>query len=205
MKRDLDPVRAERGTKARRDGARAEWIVALLLMAKGYRILGMRLRTPQGEVDLAAERGGVLAIVEVKRRRSIEEALLAVSPTQRTRLRRAGTLARDLGARPLGEGITLVARRARIPLSRGDGAGNESAVTGSGAAAGPDSALGLTAREYEVLRLVAAGHSNREIAGELFISAKTASVHVSNILGKLGVTSRGEAAATAHRLGLFPS
>jgi DNA-binding CsgD family transcriptional regulator/tetratricopeptide (TPR) repeat protein len=120
-----------------------------------------------------------------------------------TRLRRAGTLARDLGARPLSEGIALVARRARIPLTRGDGAGNESAVTGSSGAAGPDSPLGLTAREYEVLRLVAAGHSNREIASELFISAKTASVHVSNILGKLGVTSRGEAAATAHRLRLF--
>ena len=59
-------------------------------MAKGYRILGMRLRTPQGEIDLAAERGGVLAIVEVKRRRTLEEALLAVSPTQRERLRRAG-------------------------------------------------------------------------------------------------------------------
>jgi DNA-binding NarL/FixJ family response regulator len=63
--------------------------------------------------------------------------------------------------------------------------------------------LGLTAREFEVLRLVAAGRSNREIAAELFISAKTASVHVSNILGKLGVTSRGEAAAAAHRRRLF--
>jgi DNA-binding CsgD family transcriptional regulator len=120
-----------------------------------------------------------------------------------TRLRRAATLARDLGARPLGDGIALVARRARILLTPADGAGNESAGSGSSGAAGPDSALGLTAREYEVLRLVAAGHSNREIAGELFISAKTASVHVSNILGKLGVTSRGEAAATAHRLRLF--
>ena len=56
-----------------------------------------------------------------------------------------------------------------------------------------------------MLRLVAAGRSNREIAGELFISAKTASVHVSNILAKLGVTTRGEAAATAHRLRLFDS
>ena len=65
--------------------------------------------------------------------------------------------------------------------------------------------LGLTAREFEVLRLVAAGRSNREIASELFISAKTASVHVSNILAKLGVTSRGEAAAAAHRLRLFDS
>ena len=64
---------------------------------------------------------------------------------------------------------------------------------------------GLTAREFEVLRLVAAGRSNREIATELFISAKTASVHVSNILGKLGVATRGEAAATAHRLHLLDS
>ena len=47
------------------------------------------------------------------------------------------------------------------------------------------------------------GRSNREIAGELFISPKTASVHVSNILGKLGVASRGEAAAKAHTLRLF--
>jgi DNA-binding CsgD family transcriptional regulator len=62
---------------------------------------------------------------------------------------------------------------------------------------------GLTAREFEVLRLVAAGRSNPEIAAKLFISAKTASVHVSNILAKLGVTSRGEAAATAHRQRLF--
>jgi putative endonuclease len=65
-------------------------VAALLLMAKGYRIIGMRLRTPQGEVDLAAQRGPVLAIVEVKRRRTIEEALLAVTPGQRDRLKRAG-------------------------------------------------------------------------------------------------------------------
>jgi len=58
-------------------------------------------------------------------------------------------------------------------------------------------------RPREVLRLVAAGRGNREIAAELFISPKTASVHVSNILGKLGVASRGEAAATAHRLHVF--
>jgi DNA-binding NarL/FixJ family response regulator len=53
-----------------------------------------------------------------------------------------------------------------------------------------------------VLCLVAAGRSNRDIAAELFISAKTASVHVSNIMSKLGVASRVEAAATAYRLGL---
>ena len=110
-----------------------------------------------------------------------------------SRLRQAETLARDLGARPLSEDIARLARRARIPL---DGA------AGNGQLPGPPR-LGLTARELEVLRLVTAGQSNREIANELFISVKTASVHVSNILGKLGVASRGEAAATAHRLQLF--
>ena len=63
-------------------------------------------------------------------------------------------------------------------------------------------ALGLTARELEVLKLVAGGWSNQQIADALFITRKTASVHVSNILGKLGVSGRTEAAAIAHRLGL---
>ena len=61
---------------------------------------------------------------------------------------------------------------------------------------------GLTPREIEVLQLVAAGNSNGEIGSALFISTKTASVHVSNILAKLGVSGRGEAAALAYRLGL---
>ena len=91
MKRpDPGPSRRLRGVKARRSGRRAEWVAALLLMAKGYRILGMRLTTPQGEVDLVALRGAVLAVVEVKRRRTVEEALLAVTVAQRQRLRRAG-------------------------------------------------------------------------------------------------------------------
>jgi DNA-binding CsgD family transcriptional regulator len=61
----------------------------------------------------------------------------------------------------------------------------------------------LTARESEVLRLVASGRSNREIGEQLFISAKTVSVHVSNIMAKLGASSRTEAAALARRRGLL--
>ncbi len=109
------------------------------------------------------------------------------------RLRRAAELADPLGARPLMDEIAVLARSARIQPA-GDRADR------SAAAATP---LGLTAREFEVLRLVADGRSNPDIAARLFISAKTVSVHVSNILAKMGVASRGEAAAAAHRLRLF--
>jgi DNA-binding CsgD family transcriptional regulator len=106
------------------------------------------------------------------------------------RLARAGELARRVGAGPLQQEIGQLARRARIQLP-------------GAVSAGGGVPFGLTAREMEVLRLVAAGRGNREIAAELFISPRTASVHVSNILSKLSVSSRGEAAATAHRLHLF--
>ena len=115
MKRERLPQRVERGVRARLAGRRAEWVAALLLMAKGYRIVGMRLRTPQAEVDLAALRGAVLAIVEVKRRRTLEEALLAVSPAQRERLRRAG---RALAAR-LGRNKPSVVRLDLVALAPG--------------------------------------------------------------------------------------
>ncbi|MGF1432579.1 response regulator transcription factor, partial [Kitasatospora sp. LaBMicrA B282] len=89
-------------------------------------------------------------------------------------------------------------------------AGVARALRPEGAAepAGPDpqgtAAFQLTPRETDVLRLLAEGRTNRQIAEELFISPKTASVHVSNILAKLEVSGRGEAAALAHRLRLFP-
>lgn len=82
-------VRQARGATARKVGRRAEVVAALWLMAKGYRILGFRLATPLGEIDLLAQRGRVLAVVEVKQRTTIEDALDAVTPTQRDRLRRA--------------------------------------------------------------------------------------------------------------------
>ncbi|MFJ4951635.1 AAA family ATPase [Streptomyces sp. NPDC088760] len=108
-------------------------------------------------------------------------------------LRLAAAVAAHLGARPLADAVARLAQRARLTLTRAARPGP----------ADPAAALGLTSRERDVLGLVAAGRTNRQIAEELFISPKTASVHVSNILSKLGVSGRGEAAAVAHRLGLF--
>ena len=96
MRRDPRRSRKERGLAARRSGRRGEVVSALWLMAKGYRILGFRLKTPQGEIDLLAQKGEVLAVVEVKLRASLETALDAVGSRQRQRLRRA---AESLAAR----------------------------------------------------------------------------------------------------------
>ena len=85
----MTEARRARGLAARLSGRRAEVIAALWLMAKGYRILGFRLRTPFAEIDLLALRGKVLAGVEVKTRTTIEGALAAVGADQRQRLRRA--------------------------------------------------------------------------------------------------------------------
>ncbi|RIQ32532.1 LuxR family transcriptional regulator [Jiangella rhizosphaerae] len=104
-------------------------------------------------------------------------------------LRQAAAAADALGAGLFRGWIGAFSRRAQLPLVSGVPA--------------PPAPSGLTVREHEVLRLVAAGRSNREIGEELFISAKTASVHVSNILAKLGASGRGEAAAIAHRDGLL--
>lgn len=81
--------RSARGAAARLSGRRAEVLAACWLMAKGYRIIGFRLAGRGGEIDVLACRRGVLAVVEVKRRTSVERALEAVHPAQRERLRRA--------------------------------------------------------------------------------------------------------------------
>ncbi|WP_425244705.1 helix-turn-helix domain-containing protein [Streptomyces citrinus] len=112
-------------------------------------------------------------------------------------LRLSAAVADHLGARPLAESVALLAQRARLSLTRD--------VPRRSAPADPAEEFGLTSRERDVLRLVTEGRSNRQIAERLFISPKTASVHVSNILAKLGVAGRGEAAALAHRLHLFPT
>ena len=85
----MTAARSARGQAARRSGRRGEVLATLLLMARGYRILGFRLAAPQGEIDILALKGGVLAVIEVKRRTTLEKALEAVHAEQRERLRRS--------------------------------------------------------------------------------------------------------------------
>jgi DNA-binding CsgD family transcriptional regulator/tetratricopeptide (TPR) repeat protein len=125
-----------------------------------------------------------------------EEATRAVQRTY--------VIAGRLGAAPIAEEAAALARRARLRLEPA----MEAAAAGAVPAAQPPppdelARFGLTEREREVLALLAAGRSNPEIGRALFISTKTASVHVSNILAKLGVSGRVEAAAVAHRLGVY--
>ncbi|HTK34918.1 MAG TPA: YraN family protein [Caulobacteraceae bacterium] len=107
----LKQARMARGGRARRDGRWAEVAAAVWLMAKGWRILGFRLKSRAGEIDLLARRGSVLAVVEVKRRATLEAALAAVTPTQAARLRRAGAAiaARRPGLQGLSIRLDMVA------------------------------------------------------------------------------------------------
>jgi DNA-binding CsgD family transcriptional regulator len=129
------------------------------------------------------------ALAEAGRRDEAQQELLLAAET-----------AERIGATPLRAALSDLARRARladrsVPAAAGRGAG-----PGGAATRGPLG--GLTGREVEVLRLLAAGQSNKEIGTKLFIAPKTASVHVSNILAKLGAASRTEAAAIAHAQGI---
>ena len=123
-------------------------------------------------------------------------------------LRDAYAIAASIGASVLAAEIVGVGRRMRIDLSPLDAGRPAKAATGVSEApesyetAGPADPFGLTTREREVLALVAEGYTNRRIAETLFISESTAGVHVSHILGKLGVETRTEAATIAVRLGL---
>ena len=111
-------------------------------------------------------------------------------------LRRARLAAAELGAGWLEREATALARRSRVDLDP------DVRPDPPPTAPSPAQQLGLTPREQEVLALVADGRTNRQIAQTLFISDKTASVHVSRILAKLGVANRAEAGAVAHRLHL---
>jgi DNA-binding CsgD family transcriptional regulator/tetratricopeptide (TPR) repeat protein len=132
--------------------------------------------------------------------REAEALLAARGPRPRVgqALRAAYQTAERLGAVPLRREVELLAQRARIALEEPE---RPAQVEPDGPRSVATS-FGLTAREVQVLELIAAGRSNRQIGQTLFITEKTASVHVSRILTKLGVAGRGEAAAIAHRLGL---
>ena len=137
-------------------------------------------------------------------------------------MRQADAIAGRIGADPIAAEAAALARRARLDLGAARTGPPRTATPGRprrrcpagprpGTYAGEHAAgepadelarFGLTDREREVLLLLADGRSNPEIAQALFISPKTASVHVSNILAKLGVGGRVEAAAVVHRLGV---
>ena len=108
------------------------------------------------------------------------------------------------GAAPLEAACASVGRFARIDPDAAEtpARGDDDAPAEAAGRPALDASFGLTDRELEVLRLLAQGLSNRRIGDTLFITESTAGVHVSNILGKLGVASRVEAAAIAVRVGL---
>ena len=99
---------------------------------------------------------------------------------------------------PMRTEMEAFARRARMPLSPTSGS-----ATSDASPAEPDSPLGLTPRELDVLRLLGTGATNAEIGRRLYMSPKTASVHVTAILRKLRATGRVQAATIAERMGLL--
>ncbi len=147
--------------------------------ADGWRSALTRLRELSGPAHLRPYAGLRLALHLADTRDRAEAKSVLASATDE---------ATALGAALLVERLAVLAQRAGLAAA---GASGQSPISG------------LTPREVEVLELVAAGRSNGEIGATLFISTKTASVHVSNILAKLAVGSRGEAAALAYRAGMI--
>jgi DNA-binding CsgD family transcriptional regulator/tetratricopeptide (TPR) repeat protein len=217
--------------KARRDAARAaaaaakaaDYAARLATVAndgQGSRRYGGRLASAVAASAAEAARAGGDADVTAWRlavdaadhassawrmaytRYRLGEAMLADRASRRDAasvLGEAWRRATALGAVPLVGWIESMARRSRIELG---GTAVVSIEDQSPREQAPGADLGLTARERDVLALLVQGHTNKRIAEELFISESTAGVHVSNILGKLGVRTRTEAASVAARLRL---
>ena len=164
--------------------------------AEHRRLLGTSVPQDWRAAADAFDEVGIRAAVAYAQMREAELHLAGRSgrAAAQDALREAAAVARAMGAVPLLREIESLAGRARLDLQ----------IPPEAPEAVAEAPAGLTTREVEVLRLVAIGRTNRQIAAELFITEKTAGLHVSNILSKLAVANRSEAAAVAHRLALLP-
>lgn len=184
------PENAALGLTARAEVCRAEGVSdpALWMQATtAWTGLGHPLQTAYCQLRLAesmlAQPGQARAAAEV--------------------LRSCHLSATELGARLLVREAAALARRARIELADPAAEGAEHPASPAITPPRPAAPFGLTPRELEVLRAITDGDTNRDIARTLFLSPRTVGVHVSNVLAKLGVSTRGQAAAIATRLALF--
>jgi DNA-binding CsgD family transcriptional regulator/tetratricopeptide (TPR) repeat protein len=193
-------VAVDRLARARTPQARYPLVTGHLLLAQAERTrLEGRSDPERWQTAVAAWERLEYPFEAAYARFRLAEALLAGgSPRGQAEvaLRPAHQTAVALGAMPLRREIELLAQRGRLRLQE------PVDVPATPEASSPAASLGLTQREAEVLALVAEGRTNRQIGQALFITPKTASLHVSRILAKLGAAGRGEAAAIAHRLGL---
>jgi ATP/maltotriose-dependent transcriptional regulator MalT len=198
--------RAETLLERARLAAEAGWVVETAQLATAEAEHARATGSASGSEAVALWRAAAEAWDELRRPYSVAyarwreaEALMAQRDREGAARAASAALAgaRRLGSAWLAEEVESLAARARLQL------GDETPRAGAAAAAEePEDPFGLTARERDVLALVAAGATNREIGERLHMAEKTASVHVSRILGKLNVRSRTEAAAVAHRQGL---
>jgi DNA-binding CsgD family transcriptional regulator len=171
-----------------------------LSKAELSRLLGRSSAVGWADAAAAADRLHHPFETAYSRFRQAEALLLARGSraAARTSAAEARRMAADMGAVPLQQQIEQLAMRSRLDL----GVPSKTGETPGAPIVDRGDPFALTARERDVLERLTAGQTNREIASDLFISEKTASVHVSNIKSKLGANGRAEIAAIAVRLGL---
>jgi DNA-binding NarL/FixJ family response regulator len=188
--RDASPV------PAFADGDRdpAQRAVEALFAAESARCLGSADEPDQWRTAIPLADAAHLRYVATEARLRLAEALLARHDRREAidLLRQVETMAQQMAATRLAQDVAALSRSARVPLDEPPVADSQ-----------PAELRGLTRRELEVLAHLVAGRSNAEIGEVLFISAKTVSVHVSNLMRKTGTTNRMQAAAWARRTGVI--